>query len=60
MPEYIYRCKDCAEFRSVTHGISEDPVIRCKECNIQMQRRPMTVAVAFKGEGWAHKEKKNG
>lgn len=60
MPEYIYRCAECGNFRNIKHGISEDPDIKCSQCGNAMQRRPMTVAVSFKGDGFYSKDKNNG
>ena len=60
MPQYIYRCAGCSAFRSITHGISEDPEIKCSQCGKLMARRPMTVAVSFKGDGFYSKDKNNG
>ena len=56
MPTYLYGCPECGSTKEVWHSIVEDPEVRCGDCSCVMVRRPVNAPVAFKGDGWAHKD----
>ena len=51
MPIYEYRCENGHSFE-VLHGMSDDPVATCQECDAPVQRVFHPVAVHFKGSGF--------
>jgi putative FmdB family regulatory protein len=38
MPTYEYKCEPCRTIYRVHHGMNEEPVIRCPECNNTTER----------------------
>lgn len=52
MPTYTYKCPKCEIVVIESHGMMNDPVIKCDNCNTQMKKVPAVGAVSFKGSGW--------
>jgi putative FmdB family regulatory protein len=46
MATYVYRCKNNHR-REVVHKMSENPVVKCKECGAVMRRVPQKFRFAF-------------
>jgi putative FmdB family regulatory protein len=38
MPAYDYRCPECGKEQEITHGMMEDPEVKCSVCNRTMRR----------------------
>ena len=38
MTMYEYKCRECAEYIDVEHGMSENPVVLCPECQASMHK----------------------
>jgi len=57
MATYEYYCPICRAKETVIRGINEpDPGYECKNCKVKLNQVFGSVAVSFKGNGWAHKE----
>lgn len=54
MASYDYKCPKCKDVISVSHPISEDPVILCSTCESPRAKVFSAPAVSFKGTGWGH------
>lgn len=53
MPTYEYKCQDCGYAFEKFHGIKEEPLDRCPECNGKVQRLISGgVGIIFKGSGF--------
>jgi putative FmdB family regulatory protein len=50
---YEYECNGCSNIQEEMHGMKENPVIKCKECDEIMQRIISGGSgVIFKGGDW--------
>ena len=60
MPNYEYKCKECAHIMLFNHGYEERPELTCEVCQsgdvVKMVSLP---TVVFKGSGWGRKESAN-
>lgn len=51
---YDYICEKCETKEEHSHGMTEEPIIICPNCNSQMKRVIYGgTGVIFKGSGWA-------
>jgi len=61
MMKYLYKCDECGVEREVTHGMSEEPVIRCQAqvpgphsaevfCEFKMRKKITAPRTLFRGE----------
>ena len=59
MPTYDYVCSSCAHVVEVIHGIHDDGPRICPNCGAggTMRKAINTLAVHFKGSGWAKKDR---
>lgn len=59
MPTYDYLCSSCAHVVEVIHGIHDDGPRFCPNCGAggTMRKAINTLAVHFKGSGWAKKDR---
>jgi len=53
VPLYEYECKKCGEVFEVSHGMSEEPKVRCPKCKAAARRLISGgMGVMFKGAGF--------
>lgn len=52
MPFYTYKCPECQIVVTEDHGMMDDPIIVCDNCETPMKKIPGVGAVSFKGGGW--------
>jgi putative FmdB family regulatory protein len=53
MPIYTYRCENCGVRFERQQSFSDQPLIRCPECNKKALRKVYTpVGIVFKGSGF--------
>jgi putative FmdB family regulatory protein len=53
MPTYNYKCKTCADIKSIFQKISEDPLKYCDKCNGDLKRLISGgTGLIFKGSGF--------
>lgn len=58
MALYEYLCKSCNASETVIRGIfDKEQLIKCKTCNIPLNRVYSSVGVSFKGSGFYSKDK---
>lgn len=56
MPSYAYKCPKCSDVQVIFHTMADTPTIYCAACSVVRNKVPQNVGLAFKGNGWAHKE----
>ena len=57
MPSYDYKCNGCRYSVTIVKAIKDKrPTPKCLACQVDMVREYGTVAVAFKGQGFASNE----
>ena len=60
MPTYTYECPKCGKAFDIFHGMSENPRIKCSECNVKAKRLlGMGAGIIFKGAGFYETDYKN-
>jgi putative FmdB family regulatory protein len=59
MPIYEYKCSECHNRRYIKHSYSENPDIRCSNCNGKMKIVIDPSPVIFKGTGFYCTDNKN-
>ena len=59
MPLYLYRC-ECGYELNISHSITEDPELKCSQCDGIMRRGISTPTVNFKGSGFYSTDKTQG
>ena len=42
---YIYRCGRCGEEQAVTHPAIEEPIVACKSCDCECNKKPAAPAL---------------
>lgn len=62
MPTYEYRCKQCGHVSEEFQQITEEPLLRCPNCNTDNLARVMGTGVGliFKGSGFYLTDYKKG
>ena len=57
MPSYEFRCGQCLAIVTIVNAIKDKrPTPKCLACQVDMVRDYGTVAVTFKGQGFASNE----
>jgi len=57
MPSYDYKCNGCRHSVTIVNAIEDKrPTPKCLACQVDMVRDYGTVAVTFKGQGFASNE----
>ena len=59
MATYVYHCYECEYDKDVVHGMSEEPVVVCDECDRKMSKVIRGSNFQLKGSGWYGKSKQN-
>lgn len=60
MPNYDYQCAACGTVTEVFHKMSEDPEVKCPDCESPMKRKISAGAgIMFKGSGFYVNDYKN-
>jgi len=59
MATYVYHCYECEYDKDVVHGMTEEPVIVCEECDRKMSKVIRGSNFHLKGSGWFGKSKQN-
>ena len=55
MPIYEFKCPQCHISVEQSFSVYMDPVIRCQDCGVNMDKQFSSPGVIFKGDGWAGK-----
>jgi len=53
---YLYECEKCGHQQSEMHGMSEDPKIKCEECNKKCFRVIQPVEINVRGNCYLNKK----
>lgn len=56
MPFYDYACQSCGHKVEVMHGVNDTGPAACPRCGGEMRKLMSSVAIHFKGSGWAKKD----
>lgn len=61
MPIYEYVCDTCSHQMEVIQNLSEDPLVKCPECDADSLRKKISAAgFRLKGGGWYETDFKSG
>ena len=61
MPIYEYRCENCGHQLEVIQKVSEDPLRRCPECEVDgLVKKVSAAGFRLKGGGWYETDFKSG
>jgi putative FmdB family regulatory protein len=53
MPNYDYQCRECGTVTEVFHKMSQEPEVKCPDCESPMKRKISAGAgIMFKGSGY--------
>lgn len=61
MPIYEYECEKCGHELEALQKMSDDPLKKCPECNVeQLKKKISAAAFRLKGAGWYETDFKSG